>query len=71
MKGDVGMSVHEKERKQEDTYTKIQTPYIPVIASLATSDLGLHKGWVHSLLPPLISGFNVLFVANELLQGAT
>ena len=25
MKGDVGMSVHEKERKQEDAYTKIQT----------------------------------------------
>ena len=26
MKGDVGMSVHEKERKQEDAYTKTQTP---------------------------------------------
>ena len=25
MKGDVGMSVHEKERKQEDAYTKTQT----------------------------------------------
>ena len=25
MKGDVGMSGHEKERKQEDAYTKIQT----------------------------------------------
>ena len=25
MKGDVGMSVHEKERKQEDDYTKTQT----------------------------------------------
>ena len=25
MKGDVGMSVHEKKRKQEDAYTKIQT----------------------------------------------
>ena len=25
MKGDVGMSVHEKERKQEDAYTKKQT----------------------------------------------
>ena len=25
MKGDVGMSVHEKERKQEDTYTKTQS----------------------------------------------
>ena len=24
-KGDVGMSVHEKERKQEDAYTKTQT----------------------------------------------
>ena len=36
MKGDVGMSVHEKERKQEDAYTKIQThsyphPYISVL----------------------------------------
>ena len=29
MEGDVGMSVHEKERKQEDAYTKTQThPYI-------------------------------------------
>ena len=26
MKGDVGMSVHEKERKQEDAYTKIHNP---------------------------------------------
>ena len=25
MKGDVGMSVHEKERKQDDAYTKTQT----------------------------------------------
>ena len=25
MKGDVGMSVHEKEGKQEDAYTKTQT----------------------------------------------
>ena len=25
MKGDVGMSGHEKERKQEDAYTKLQT----------------------------------------------
>ena len=25
MKGDVGMSVHEKERKQEDAYIKTQT----------------------------------------------
>ena len=25
MKGDVGMSVYEKERKQEDAYTKTQT----------------------------------------------
>ena len=25
MKGDVGMSVHEEERKQEDAYTKTQT----------------------------------------------
>ena len=25
MKGDVGMSGHEKERKQEDAYTKTQT----------------------------------------------
>ena len=25
MKGDVGMSVHEKERKQEDAYTKTQS----------------------------------------------
>ena len=25
MKGDVGISVHEKERKQEDAYTKTQT----------------------------------------------
>ena len=25
MKGDVGMSVHEKERKQEDAHTKTQT----------------------------------------------
>ena len=25
MMGDVGMSVHEKERKQEDAYTKTQT----------------------------------------------
>ena len=25
MKGDVGMSGHEKERKQEDAYTNIQT----------------------------------------------
>ena len=25
MKGDVGMSVHKKERKQEDAYTKTQT----------------------------------------------
>ena len=25
MKGDVGVSVHEKERKQEDAYTKTQT----------------------------------------------
>ena len=32
MKGDVGMSVHEKERKQEDAYTKTQThPYISVL----------------------------------------
>ena len=25
MKGDVGMSVHEKEREQEDAHTKTQT----------------------------------------------
>ena len=36
MKGDVGMSVHEKERKQEDAYTKTQNhsyphPYISVL----------------------------------------
>ena len=29
MKGDVGMSVHEKERKQEDAYTKTQTHITP------------------------------------------
>ena len=32
-KGDVGMSVHEKERKQEDAYTKTQTPH-PYISVL-------------------------------------
>ena len=28
MKGDVGMSGHEKERKQKDAYTKIQNSFI-------------------------------------------
>ena len=37
MKGDVGMSVHEKERKQEDAYTKTQTHHNPIPTSLFLS----------------------------------
>ena len=37
MKGNVGMSLHEKERKQEDAYTKTQTHSYPIPTSLFLS----------------------------------
>ena len=37
MKGDVGMSVHEKERKQEDAYTKTQTPHPYIFVSFKST----------------------------------
>ena len=37
MKGDVGMSVHEKERKQEDAYTKTHLIHNPIPSSLFLS----------------------------------
>ena len=37
MKGDIGMSVHEKERKQEDAYTKTQLIHNPIPTSLFLS----------------------------------
>ena len=40
MKGDVGMSPHEKEGEQEDAYTKTE-PHNPIPTSLFLSDVQL------------------------------
>ena len=55
MEGDVGMSVHEKERKQEDAYTKTQShsqphPYIFVICCLFVCDEFIRQSKQHNIL---------------------
>ena len=51
MKGDVGMSPHEKEWEQEDAYTKQKLIHKPIPTSLFLSDVLVSVGvWIRILL---------------------